>query len=110
MLLGWESFQFQRHQINVSKEQFFFQHYGLTHKDLERYLAAALSAGGEYADLYFEYLTSTALMVDESMLKSASQGISAGCGVRVVAGNAQDTLTPTIFHRSASCMPRARQR
>ena len=86
MLLGWESFQFQRHQINVSKEQFFFQHYGLTHKDLERYLAAALSAGGEYADLYFEYLTSTALMVDESMLKSASQGISAGCGVRVVAG------------------------
>ncbi len=86
MLLGWESFQFQRHLINVSKEQFFFQHYGLTHKDLERYLAAALSAGGEYADLYFEYLTSTALMVDESMLKSASQGISAGCGVRVVAG------------------------
>ncbi len=86
MLLGWESFQFQRHQINVSKEQFFFQHYGLTHKDLERYLAAALSAGGEYCDLYFEYLTSTALMVDESMLKSASQGISAGCGVRVVAG------------------------
>src|SRR5438445_12493181 len=85
MLLGWESFQFQRHQINVSKEQFFFQHYGLTHKDLERYLAAALSAGGEYSDHYFEYLTSTALMVDESILKSASQGISAGGGVRVLA-------------------------
>ncbi len=25
-------------------------------------------------------------MVDESMVKSASQGISAGCGVRVVSG------------------------
>src|SRR5437867_13408955 len=86
MLLGWESFQFQRHQINVSKEQFFFQHYGLTHKDLERYLAAALSAGGEYAELYFEYLSSTSLMIDESMVKSASQGISAGCGIRVIAG------------------------
>src|SRR5260370_14104439 len=35
---------------------------------------------------YFEYLTSTSLMVDEAMLKSASQGISAGCGVRVVSG------------------------
>ncbi len=70
----------------MDKNRFFFQHYGLTERDLERYLAATLSAGGEYADLYFEYLSSTALMVDESMVKSASQGISAGCGVRVIAG------------------------
>src|SRR6476469_10509607 len=70
----------------VSQNHFFFEHYGLTQPDLERYLAAALSAGGEYADLYFEYLSSTSLMVDESMVKSASQGISAGCGVRVVVG------------------------
>ena len=75
-----------RHLINVNHEQFFFQHYGLTQPDLQRYLAAALSAGGDYADLYFEYLSSTSLMVDESMVKSASQGISAGCGVRVVSG------------------------
>jgi TldD protein len=70
----------------VTQEQFFSQHYGVTQADLQRYLAAALSAGGDYADLYFEYLSSTSLMVDESMVKSASQGISAGCGVRVVAG------------------------
>ena len=67
-------------------KQFFFAKYGVTSADLERYLGAALGAGGEYADLYFEYLTSTALGLDESMIKSASQGISAGCGVRVVAG------------------------
>ena len=70
----------------MDKSRFFFEHYGLTERDLEKYLAAALSAGGEYADLYFEYLSSTSLMVDESMVKSASQGISAGCGVRVIAG------------------------
>ena len=70
----------------MDKNRFFFQQYGLTEHDLERYLQAALSAGGEYADLYFEYLSSTSLMVDESMVKSASQGISAGCGVRVVVG------------------------
>src|SRR5215472_8638478 len=75
-----------RHPIHVTHEQFFFQHYGLTQPDLQRYLAAALSAGGDYADLYFEYLSSTSLSVDESMVKSASQGISAGCGVRVVSG------------------------
>src|ERR671925_1710063 len=74
------------HPITMSKNRFFSQHYGLSERDLERYLAAALSAGGDYADLYFEYLASTSLMVDESMVKSASQGISAGCGVRVIAG------------------------
>src|SRR5512142_365822 len=70
----------------MNKQKFFFERYGLAERDLERYLAAALSAGGDYADLYFEYLTSTSISVDESMVKSASQGISAGCGVRVVAG------------------------
>ena len=72
--------------MTVDKNQILFQHYGLTERDLESYLAAALSAGGDYADLYFEYLSSTSLMVDESMVKSASQGISAGCGVRVISG------------------------
>jgi TldD protein len=60
--------------------------YGLMPSDLETYLAAALSAGGEYADLYFEYRTTSSISVDESLVKSATEGISAGCGVRVVAG------------------------
>jgi len=72
--------------VTLEKQKFFFDRYGITEQDLERYLSAALSAGGDYADLYFEYLSSTSLMVDESMVKSASQGISAGCGVRVVSG------------------------
>src|SRR5207253_9972106 len=72
--------------VTLEKQKFFFERYGLNERDLERYLGAALSAGGEYADLYFEYLSSTSLMVDESMVKCASQGVSAGCGVRVIAG------------------------
>jgi TldD protein len=88
----------------MAKQKFFFERYGLTETDLERYLAAALSAGGEYADLYFEFLSSTSLMVDESMVKSASQGISAGCGVRVISGERTgyaytDDLAPSrILH------------
>jgi TldD protein len=88
----------------MDKQKFFFGRYGLTETDLERYLAAALSAGGEYADLYFEFLSSTSLMMDESMVKSASQGISAGCGVRVISGERTgyaytDDLAPTrILH------------
>jgi TldD protein len=88
----------------MEKQKFFFEHYGLNQPDLERYLAAALSAGGDYADLYFEYLESTGLSMDESMVKSASQGISAGCGVRVVSGERTgyaytDDLSPArILH------------
>ena len=67
----------------TQNQNLFFQKFGITPNDLQRYLGEALSAGGDYADLYFEYLTSTSIMVDESIVKSASQGISAGCGVRV---------------------------
>src|SRR5262252_6087358 len=100
----------RRHLNNVDKysdkARFFFEHYGLTERDLEHYLAAALSAGGDYADLYFEYLSSTSLTVDESMVKSAAEGISAGCGVRVVSGERTgyaytDDLSPQrIMHAS----------
>ena len=67
-------------------KKFFFDRYGLAQADVERYLSAALSAGGDFADLYFEYQTSTSVSLDESMVKSASQGISVGCGVRVLSG------------------------
>ena len=65
----------------------FFENFGLTERLLERCLGEALSAGGDYADLYFESIASTSISVDESLVKSASQGVSSGCGVRVVAGD-----------------------
>ncbi len=80
--------------------------YNLTEADLERYLAAALSKGGEYADLYFEYLSTSSIGLDESMIKSASEGISVGCGVRVISGEKTgyaytDDLAPEkILHAS----------
>jgi len=67
-------------------KKFFFDRYGLAQADIERYLAAALSAGGDFADLYFEYQVSTSVSLHESMVKSATQGISVGCGVRVLSG------------------------
>src|SRR5580700_105336 len=65
---------------------YFFQKFGLTERQLERCLGEALSAGGDYADLYFESVTATSLGVDEQNVKSASQGTSAGCGIRVLSG------------------------
>ncbi len=70
----------------TSQKRYFFEEFGITERLLERCLGQALSAGGEYADLYFEAVTATALAVDEQIVKSASQGSSAGCGIRVVSG------------------------
>jgi TldD protein len=65
---------------------YFIQKLGLSERLMERCLGEALSAGGDYADLYFESVTSTSLGIDESLVKTASQGISVGCGIRVVSG------------------------
>jgi TldD protein len=67
-------------------DRFFFERLGLTEADLGRYLSAALSGGGDYADLYFEHTTTSSVLVDESLVKTATEGISMGCGVRVLAG------------------------
>ncbi len=67
-------------------KRYFFEKFGITERLLERCLGEALSAGGDYADLYFESVTATALGVDEQIVKSASQGTSAGCGIRVLSG------------------------
>ena len=60
--------------------------FNITERDLERYLDEALSRGGDYADLYFEYLATSNISMDESIVKSATQGVSLGIGVRVIAG------------------------
>ena len=70
----------------LDHKRYFFSHIGLTERLLERCLGEALSAGGEFADLYFESVTSTSLGMDEGIVKTASQGISVGCGIRVLSG------------------------
>lgn len=93
---------------------FFSLHFGLTERDLERYLAEALSAGGEYADIYFEYRTATSVSLDESLIKSATQGVTMGAGVRVIAGErtgyayTDNLSSAAILHatRVAACIAR----
>ena len=59
-------------------QSFFAERFGITERDLESYLSEALSAGGDYADLYFEYLATSSIGIDEGIVKSATEGVSAG--------------------------------
>src|SRR6202451_2720233 len=67
-------------------KRYFIEKLGLSERLMERCLGEALSAGGDYADLYFESVTSSSFGTAEPPVKSASQGISVGCGIRVVSG------------------------
>ena len=87
-------------------DSFFGQKFGITEHDLESYLSEALAAGGEYADLYFEYLATSQLSIDESIVKSAVQGVSLGVGVRVISGERtgyaySDDLSPEKIRKAA---------
>ncbi len=73
-------------QQTEDHKRYFIGRLGVSERLMERCLGEALSVGGEYADLYFESVTSTSLGMDEGLVKSASQGISVGCGIRVVSG------------------------
>ena len=102
-------------------DSFFGQKFGITEHDLESYLAEALSAGGDYADLYFEYLATSSISIDESIVKSAVQGVSLGVGVRVISGERtgyaySDDLSPEKIrkaresrHRSRRVRPKSRK-
>ncbi len=87
-------------------DRFFFERLGLSESDLERYVVAALAAGGDYADLYFEHTTTSSVLLEESLVKTATESITLGCGVRVIAGDQTgyaytDDLAPAKILRAA---------
>src|SRR5579872_2219320 len=87
-------------------ESFFPSRFAITRGDLESYLSEALSEGGDYADLYFEYLATSSISIDESIVKSAVQGVSAGVGLRVISGERtgyaySDDLSPEKIRKAA---------
>ncbi len=87
-------------------ESFFGQKFGITENDLQSYLSEALSNGGDYADLYFEYVATSSITIDESIVKSATQGVSLGVGIRVISGERtgyaySDDLSPEKIRKAA---------
>jgi TldD protein len=87
-------------------QSFFAERFGITEHNLEQYLSEALSGGGEYADLYFEYLATSSIGIDEGMVKSATAGVTLGVGVRVISGERtgyaySDDLSPEKIRKAA---------
>ena len=64
----------------------YFEQFGVDKTLLKRGLDAALSLGGDHADLYFEHRLSRQIGMQDQAVDRAYSGISLGVGIRVVCG------------------------
>src|SRR5712692_3765066 len=74
---------------------------------IEKLLAMAMARGGDFAEVYLERATTTAVSLDEQKIKSAQTGLVQGIGVRVIAGVKvgyaySDDLEDDALYRAAS--------
>jgi TldD protein len=60
--------------------------FALSDEDLMKLLEAALSRGGDFAEIYFEYTISNSIGLDEDKISGAGRGVDAGAGFRVLQG------------------------
>ncbi len=65
-----------------------FDRFGVDATLASRVLARALSRGGDYADLFFEYRLDGAMVLEEERIEEAQRAINLGLGIRVLEGDA----------------------
>ena len=68
--------------------QLFGSRYYLDPAVMSSLLSTALSRGGDFAELFFEHRTNSAISWEEQRVKSASRHVAQGVGIRVVKGDA----------------------
>ena len=87
-------------------ERFFRDRYGVSSGALEQALGSALARRADYGDLYFEFRSTSAVAVEDGLVKKASKDVSQGVGVRVLAGERtgyaySDDVTVTSLEEAA---------
>jgi TldD protein len=67
-------------------DAFFENLFQISKEEMQKLLLVALSKGGEFSELYFEYSINNSVRMEEDIIKSSSESISLGVGVRVING------------------------
>jgi TldD protein len=65
----------------------YFGRFGVTDKLIRETLGAALSKGGEYADVFFQHRVSNNMGLEDGAVNRAYANVALGAGVRVVKGD-----------------------
>ncbi len=64
----------------------FEERFGVSAEMLRQVLQAALSKGGDFADLFLEYTTSSSVEMEDDIIKESDEDIRLGVGIRVLKG------------------------
>jgi TldD protein len=70
-----------------SSSNYFLKEFGIDETICRKLLAKALSKGGDFADLYFEYSVSNYLGLEDGKVNQSYGDISLGVGIRTVKGD-----------------------
>src|SRR5688572_16139747 len=65
----------------------YFSRFGVTDKLIKDTLGAALSKGGEYADIFFQHRVTNNMVLEDGSVNRAFANVGLGVGVRVVRGD-----------------------
>jgi len=65
----------------------YFTRFGVDERMIREAMAAALSRGGDSADLYFQHTVSNGLSLEDGIVSRTSTNVQLGVGVRVVKGD-----------------------
>jgi len=73
-------------RIPEASAGFFEEHFGVSKEMMLKILDIALSKGGDFSEMFFEYKTTHNIQMEEEIIKETSEDISLGVGIRVISG------------------------
>lgn len=73
-------------KIPPPSSAFFEERFGVSQEDMRKILEVALTKGGEFSELFFEYRITNSVRMEEDIIKDSSENISLGVGIRVLKG------------------------
>ena len=74
-------------EVNVRRDPILETYFRVSKVEIDKLIAAALSKGAEFADVFFEYRVTSNLAFEEDQVKSARRGIIQGVGIRAIKGD-----------------------
>lgn len=67
-------------------QDIFKDRFGVFPEDMKKILGIALSKGGEFSELFFEYRNVSSVRMEEDIIRESSESVSLGVGIRVLKG------------------------
>jgi TldD protein len=84
----------------------YYAHFGVDEATINELMAAALSRGGDYCDVYFQHAMSTDIALEDDKVSRAFTSVDLGVGIRVLNGDQTgysftEELTPQSMKQAA---------